>query len=212
MENCRSAPLGCGYKGGGLMAHKCYISFKTEDKDYKEYMQESLHIDMIDKSLNEPIESQDSDYIMRRIREEYIQDSTVTISLIGEKSNENLGWKEQQFIKRELQATLFNSDDNPRGGILGVVLPAMIPIIYQGTQLCLHCNNHHNIVKINDATVIKEFSYNYYIPHNKCAWAEEDRYCVLVPWNEFKDNPEKYIEQAFQKREFSIAEKTKVYV
>ena len=61
------------------MAHKCYISFKTEDKYYKEYMQKSLHIDMIDKSLNEPIESQDPDYIMRRIREEYIQDSTVTI-------------------------------------------------------------------------------------------------------------------------------------
>ena len=61
------------------MAHKCYISFKTEDKYSKAYMQKPLHIDMIDKSLNEPIESQDPDYIMRRIREEYIQDSTVTI-------------------------------------------------------------------------------------------------------------------------------------
>ena len=37
------------------MSHKCFISFKTEDKKYKKYIQEDLKIDMIDKSLNTPI-------------------------------------------------------------------------------------------------------------------------------------------------------------
>ena len=49
------------------MAHKCFISFKTEDMDYKKKIQEDMDIDMIDKSLDEPINSDDEDYIMRKI-------------------------------------------------------------------------------------------------------------------------------------------------
>ena len=49
------------------MAHKCFISFKTEDLKYKKYIQDSLNIDIIDKSLNTPINSFDEDYIMRII-------------------------------------------------------------------------------------------------------------------------------------------------
>lgn len=71
------------------MAHKCFISFKTEDMDYKKKIQEDMDIDMIDKSLDEPINSDDEDYIMRKIREDYLADSTVTIYLIGEYSAEN---------------------------------------------------------------------------------------------------------------------------
>ena len=41
------------------MAHKCFMSFKTEDKEYKEYIQNELDVDMIDKSLDEPINSDD---------------------------------------------------------------------------------------------------------------------------------------------------------
>ena len=52
------------------MAHKCYISFKTEDIAYKEAIQNDDRVDMIDKSLNEPINSNDEDYIMRKIRED----------------------------------------------------------------------------------------------------------------------------------------------
>ena len=59
--------------------HKCFISFKTENTSYKNYIQYNLNVDMIDKSLNEPINSDDEDYIMRKIREDYLSDSTVTI-------------------------------------------------------------------------------------------------------------------------------------
>lgn len=194
------------------MAHKCYISFKTEDKEYKRFIQEDLKVDMIDKSLNEPIESTDEEYIMRKIREEYLQDSKVTIFLIGAKSNENLGWEEQKYIKRELQATLYNSEKNPRGGILGIVLPNMYDKIYKGTYKCTRCGNTHTHVALNQETVIKEFSCNFYItPHEGCSWSDNERYCILVKWDEFKENPEKYIEQAFQKRNEPIAEKIKVY-
>ena len=99
---------------------------------------------------------------------------------------------------------------NTKNGILGVVLPSMYSSIYQGSGTCSVCGNTHNYVVINDTTVIKEFSYNYYIPHNKCAWSEDDRYCVLVKWDDFIQNPEFYIEQAFQKRTHSIATHTRV--
>ena len=116
------------------MGHKCFISFKKEDELYKLTIQnwvDKNKIDMIDKSLDEPINSYDEEYIMRRIRQDYLSDSTVTIFLIGTYSAENLGTYEQRFIKRELQASLYNGVGNSRNGILGVVLPNMYDKIYE---------------------------------------------------------------------------------
>ena len=192
------------------MSHKCFISFKTEDKKYKKYIQEDLKIDMIDKSLNTPINSTDEDYIMRKIREDYLSDSTVTIHLIGEYSAENLLYENQAYIKRELQASLYNGENNTKNGILGIVLPNMYDKIFKGSEVCSVCGKSHNIVCINDSTVVKEFSYNYYIPKDGCSWSEEDRFCVLVKWNDFVKNPELYINKAFDKRSSLISAKTKV--
>ena len=193
--------------------HKCFISFKTENASYKNYIQYSLNVDMIDKSLNEPINSDDEDYIMRKIREDYLSDSTVTICLIGKHSAENDPNENQTYIKRELQASLYNGANNTRNGILGVVLPEMINSIYKGKYTCPTCGESHNAVVINNDTVIREFNYNYYIPklNNTCHWTEDERYCVLVRWDDFCESPETYIDKAFQKRNSSIANKVKVY-
>ena len=139
--------------------------------EYKKYIQEQLDIDMIDKSLNEPIQSEDEDYIMRKIREDYLSDSTVTICLIGTQSAENSPNVDQTYIKRELQASLYNGKNNTRNGILGVVLPNMESKIYQGSYTCAICGEAHSIVKINCDTTIYEFCYNYYLPKpsDKCA-------------------------------------------
>ncbi|WP_214226181.1 TIR domain-containing protein [Pedobacter sp. B4-66] len=193
------------------MKRKCFISFKTEDREYKRIIQEDLKIDMIDKSLDYAINSHDENHIMRKIREDHLSDSTVTIHLIGSYGAQNRGDYEQRYIKRELQASLYHGDGNTINGILGVVLPGMEEVIYKGTYTCSNCNSSHNTVNINDTTVIKEFSYNYYIPNNKCSHSEDDRYCVLVKWRDFVLNPEQYIEIAFAKRDHSIVEKIKVY-
>lgn len=193
------------------MGHKCFISFKTEDAAYKRYIQSDLNVDMIDKSLNTPINSYDEDYIMQKIRSDYLSDSTVTIFLIGQHSSENLGWQEQRYIKRELQASLYNGKGNTRSGILGVVLPSMYNSIFKGSYDCSTCGTSHNWVAIDDSTVISEFSYNYYIPNNKCAHSEEDHYCVLVKWDEFVKIPNVYIDRAYDKRFEPIANKIKVF-
>lgn len=197
------------------MRHKCFISFKKEDERYKKEIQrwcDASKVDMIDKSLNNAIDSENPDYVMRKIREDYLSDSTVTIFLIGTHSAEVLGREEQQYIKRELQASLYNGEGNSRNAILGVVLPEMYSAIYKGTYLCSTCRKNHNWVAINDDTVIKEFSRNYYLnSHGNCAYSDDDRYCVLVKWDDFRINPNKYIEQAFDKREQDIANEVVVF-
>lgn len=196
------------------MGHKCYISFKKEDEYYKKTIQEwseDNKVDMIDKSLDNPIDSDDEDYIMRKIREDYLSDSTVTIFLIGTHSSEDLGWEEQKFIKRELQSSLYNGEGNTRNGILGVVLPSMTESIYKGSYTCVLCGRSHNTVAIGDSTVIKEFGRNYYLnKHGHCAYSESDRYCVLVKWDDFKSTPNKYIDDAFNKRSAPIADEVVV--
>lgn len=197
------------------MGHKCYISFKMEDKVFKQEIQkmkEEGKIDFIDKSLNESIDSNDPDYILRKIREDYLADSTVTIFLIGTHSMETLGWKEQKYIKRELQASLFDGEDNSRSGILGIVLPSMYDSVYKGSYVCSVCKGSHSYVNINDSTVVKEFSANYYTkPHTGCCWTEDQRYCVLVKWDDFVNSPDYYIDKAFDKRGADISSKVKVY-
>jgi hypothetical protein len=70
------------------MGHKCFISFKKEDADYRQAVIDLLGKEnYIDKSLDRVIESEDGDYIMQVIREDYLRDSTVTIFLIGTHSS-----------------------------------------------------------------------------------------------------------------------------
>lgn len=189
------------------MSHKCFISFKTEDVIYKEKIQNMSEIDMIDKSLNEPINSFDEDYIMKVIRRDHLQDSTVTITLIGSHSAENSYFENQNYIKRELQASLYSKPN----GILGIVLPNMYDDIYGESYVCSTCGETHYYTNINDNTTIKEFSYNFYIPNNKCSWHYDDRYCVLVKWDDFIEHPNTYIDFAYDKREEPIANKIKVF-
>lgn len=193
------------------MGHKCYISFKTEDTFYKESIQSDLDVDMIDKSLNEPVESHNDDYILRRIREDYLADSTVTIHLIGKYSAESRGTDEQRFIKRELQASLYNSQANSRNGILGVVLPDVHAAIFRGPITCSTCSQIHNCVAVDDSTTVREFSYNYYVPNGKCSHTEAERYCVLTSWHSFSNNPSAWIEASFAKRSDPISARVKIY-
>lgn len=192
------------------MGHKVFISFKTEDIEYKEAIQHVPEIDYIDKSLKEPINSDNDDYIMSKIRSEYLYDSSVTMFLIGSNSNEHLGPVEQYYIKKELQASLYTTSKHRKNGILGVVLPGMESSIYGDSYICHQCARSHNQVAINDSTTVREFNYNYYIPNSKCSHAESDRYCVLTSWDELCANPNKWIDAAYDKRFEAIANKTRV--
>ena len=195
---------------------KCFISYKKENVAYRNYLVENLGSEsFINKSLDRRIDSDNGDYVMQVIRKDYLCDSTVTIFLIGQHSSENEGYDilgdKNYFIKRELAASLYNGVGNTRNGILGVVLPDMYDAIFGGDYSCCKCGKTHTYVAIQDSTVIREFSYNYYTePHCGCSWSEDERYCVLVKWDDFIESPSTYIENSFQKRFSSIAEKIRI--
>lgn len=199
------------------MGHKCFISYKKEDTAYRnELLRLFSFSDVINKSLDRTIDSLNGDYVMQVIRQDYLKDSTVTVFLIGQHSSEREGsdWygDKNYFIKRELQASLYNGVGNTRNGIVGIVLPEMYDTVFRGTYTCDKCGATHTNVNIGDSTVIREFSANYYMePHAGCAWSEDDRYCVLVKWDDFIRNPEYYVEAAFQKRTSVAAKKVKIY-
>ena len=111
----------------------------------------------------------------------------------------------------EVSVHLYDGKGNTRSGILGVVLPSVEARIFKGSVRCSQCGSSHNCVAIGDRTVVSEFSYNYYIPNGKCCYEEDERYCVLVKWNDFCAEPDKYIDDAFRKRSDPIADKVKVY-
>lgn len=192
------------------MSHNCFISFKKEYEYYKNQILNKLGDDRITgKALDRWIDSNDIDYVMQVIREEFMSNTSVTIFIIGEHSFENEGrdfyGDKNAFIKRELQATLYDGKGFSRSGLLGIVLPSMENKVYKGTYKCSTCGGEHSYVDINDSTVIKEFSANYYLHKGGCAYSEEDRFCVLVRYSEFMNNPDKFIDKAFNKLSQPIA-------
>lgn len=195
------------------MTHNCFISFKKEDIKYRNKIIERLEYDQIQgKTLDTWIDSDNIDYIMQKIRSDYIQNTSVTIFLIGKHSSENEGFDEQgrnkqSFIIRELKASLYDGKGNRRSGILGIVLPEMEEIIYGSSRNCPTCNQQINVVNISPETVIKEFAENYYLDPDNCGhYDESGRFCVLVRYNDFMENPNLYINKAYDKVDTKINE------
>lgn len=201
------------------MSHNCFVSFKKEDTYYKDEIVKKLKEDQIQgKSLDRWIDSDDIDYVMYVIRSKYMKNTSVTLFLIGSNSSENEGFEysfedrcyynKQNYIIRELKATLYDGAGNRRSGLLGIVLPEMYDRIYSGKYTCSCCGANINIVNINSETVIKEFSENYYLnPDCKDGHCNEDgRFCVLVKYDDFIKDPDLYIDRAYEKVNSDINE------
>jgi len=196
------------------MSHRCFISFKKEDLYFKNEILKKLGSEKIKgKALDKWIDSDDIDYVMQVIRSEYLSNTSVTIYLIGSHSSENegvdyRGYNIQNYMIRELQASLYDRKENRRSGILGVVLPEMESAIYKGSYFCDRCGSYHNTIMINDTTTIREFSQNYYLKpiDEGCrnVYDEEGRFCVLVKYSDFMNEPDKYIDQAYEKTQQPI--------
>ncbi len=188
-----------------MTKHKCFISCKKEDEYYKNIVQKLLQYTAIDKSLDEPIKSNNPDYIMAAIRKIYLADSTDTIFLIGSRSSEALGYEEQKYIIGELHLTLNSGKENNRGGLSGVVLPPMVNVINNPAKymICTEHNRKFSYPNLNDETVIREFNYNFTMNNSYkcfCQQEERERYAVLISWHKFVQIPYYYIDWVFQQK------------
>ena len=65
------------------------------------------------------VDSANTDYVLRRIREEYMYGTSVTVALIGACS-----WA-RKYVDWEIAATLRNNPNDPRGALLAMQLPCI---------------------------------------------------------------------------------------
>ena len=101
--------------------HKVFISYYHEDdQEWKERLVRIMGDKIVDRSVNigdivgnnPPTED-----TLRRIRENYISDATVTVVLIGPRT-----WQ-RKYVDWEINAALRDTDHNPRCGLVGILLP-----------------------------------------------------------------------------------------
>lgn len=101
--------------------HKVFISdYHKDDEVYKNRLIQALDSKFVDKSVS-PGDIHDEglplDEIRRRIRDDHIADATVTIVLIGPCT-----WQ-RKHVDWEISASLIHRRNNPRCGLLGLMLP-----------------------------------------------------------------------------------------
>ena len=108
------------------ITRKCFISYHHDDQRYADEFVQTFDekkgifiaraLGVMDQNI---IDSTDTDYVMRRIREKYLTDSTVTIVLIGKCT-----WA-RRYVDWEIASTLRNDPNNKRSGLVAITLPYM---------------------------------------------------------------------------------------
>lgn len=109
-----------------FVRHKAFISYHHDDQNevdtfvrgfddtHDVFIARALGIGIADDIIN----SSNVDYIMQRIRDLYLKDSSVTLVLIG-----RCTWA-RRFVDWEIQASLRQGATVTPNGLLGVVLPS----------------------------------------------------------------------------------------
>ena len=107
--------------------HKTFISYHHDDQEEVDKFIETFDHDRdvfiaravgSDQTMDELIQSDDDDYVMRRIREEHIRDSTVTLVFVGKNT-----WT-RKFVDWELAASLHQG---PKAGLPNGVVAILSP-------------------------------------------------------------------------------------
>lgn len=102
--------------------HKVFVSYHHANDQYYKDQFEQLFSDydiMVSKSvkIGDIDENLNVDTIRRKIRDEYLRDSTVTVVLIGSQT-----WQ-RKHVDWEIGASIRQTKFNPRSGLLGIILP-----------------------------------------------------------------------------------------
>ena len=105
-----------------------FVSFHQRDeleasifcRRFKQYFNQirTLGVDELGDEYAKRIDSGDSDYVMRQIRERKIAGTSCTVVLIGKCT-----WA-RRYVDWEIAATLRNNTEDPRGGLIAVQLPS----------------------------------------------------------------------------------------
>jgi hypothetical protein len=101
-----------------IMKRKIFVSYHHGgDQAYYDYFSKafgSIYEVMYDNSLDRQIDSDDAEYVMQKIREDYIVGSSCTVVLCG------LGTPWRKFVDWEIKSTL-----DKQHGLIGIKLPTL---------------------------------------------------------------------------------------
>ena len=100
--------------------HKVFVSYHHDDQAYKDDFIRAMGGSFIDKSVDDgDIDDTNlaTETIRQKIRDEFIADATVTLVLIGPCT-----WQ-RKHVDWEIGSSLRDTKNNPRCGLLGVLLP-----------------------------------------------------------------------------------------
>ena len=100
--------------------HKVFISYyHDEDQAYKDWFIQMMGKDIVDKSVRDGDidDSLPTEEIYEDIRDNFIQEATVTIVLIGPCT-----WQ-RRYVDWEVGSSLRETSRNSRCGLLGILLP-----------------------------------------------------------------------------------------
>lgn len=101
--------------------HKVFVSFHHGDQRYKDRFAAMMEGDIVDKSVEDgDIDNtmQLMETIRQKIRDNFIQNATVTVVLIGPCT-----WQ-RKHVDWEISSSLSDTNLNPRCGLLGILLPS----------------------------------------------------------------------------------------
>ena len=104
--------------------HKVFITYhQANETSVKNFIDEFDDV-FIAKAIgvsdqDDFISSDDTDYVLRRIRELYLQDSTVTIVFVGDCTST------RKYVDWEIASTLRNDPNNKRSGLLGINMKSL---------------------------------------------------------------------------------------
>lgn len=179
--------------------HKTFLSYHhANEQDLKDDIIENFGGEyFIDKSVSDGDISTtiSEESIMRKIREDYLADTTVTVVLIGNET------KKRPFVNSEIQASLWGDNYN---GLVGVIRDEIYDSIFTPST----CSNVDCGCGLDLRTI--GWGYDYYLPYLIKAnhvyektvphYNDTDVFCSLVKYSNFIRNPGFYIDQAFDKR------------
>lgn len=195
-----------------MVRHKTFISYHhdneqwakdkiIEDFGVDDFIDVSVHNGDIDVNLSE-------EAIMKKIRDEYLKDSTVTLVIVGEETSL------RPFINSEIQASLWGTNPN---GLLAVVTDEIYEkIYYEGNCGGLNCDCKVRVPQ-NHGTYLpelvhknREIERNNEITSTPCHYNDKLVYCSLTRFSDFIKDPDSYINASFDKRnglDYNIAKK-----
>ena len=170
--------------------HKVFVSFHHKDQSYKDALvaYNNDHSIFIDKSVEiGDFDDELSDqYVRQEIRDRFLQDSSVTILLVGDET------RYRKHVDWELYSSMFDGPVNKKSGILVVELPHAHNDSYyisRPEEKAFLYPNVNNWTNVSERNEFERRHPNLPTRIIDNLMRSESRLTV-VPWNKFGESPQ----------------------